>query len=398
MILSGSKYRGDFEERLNNVIKEVINEKKVILFIDEIHTMVNASGSEGAINAANILKPYLSRGELKIIGATTKDEYDKYFKKDKALIRRFDLIEVEEPNYEMTKDILYKLKENYRKYHNIKITNTNLDTILDYSNKFIFDRKNPDKVIDVLDSVCSYVKNKKRKNITKVDIETIISRKINRKINIDKENILNTITNKVYGQDNVIKKILDIIENNKGFKSILLTGGIGVGKTTSIKTISKELGINFINIDMSEYSSYYSLNNIYNGENSLYNKLNNNSFILFDNIEKCNKNILNIILKIIEEKKIKDKELNNSTIFLSATNEMKYGIGFNNNIKIIDYNNNSIIENVDYIIKYETIKEESITKYLKDNNIKDFDYKKCDYKNYGFRGIKISLNSEYLTK
>ena len=398
LVLSGSKYRGDFEERLNNIIKEVINEKKIILFIDEIHTIVNAGGSEGAIDASNILKPYLSRGELKIIGATTKDEYDKYFKKDKALIRRFDLIEINEPNYEMTKDILYKLKDNYKKYHKINITNTNLDMILDYSNKFILDRKNPDKVIDVLDSVCSYVKNKNRKTITKLDIETIISRKINRKLNIDINNTLNNITNKVYGQDKVIKKILDIIENNKEFKSILLIGGIGVGKTTSIKTISNELGINFINIDMGEYSSDYSLNNVYNGENSLYNKLNNNSFILFDNIEKCNKNILNIILKILENKKIKDKELNNSTIFLSATSEIKYGIGFNNNIKKIDYNNKIILDNVDYIIKYDYINEESITKYLKDNNIKDFDYKKCDYKNYGFRGIKISLNSEYLTK
>jgi len=157
LILSGSKYRGDFEERLNNVIKEVLSNKKIILFIDEIHTILKAGGSEGAIDAANILKPYLSRGDLKIIGATTLDEYNKYFLKDKALVRRFDKVYINEPNLEMTRNILYNIKDNYKKYHNVTITKSNLDTILDLTNKYILDKKNPDKVIDVLDSVCSLV-------------------------------------------------------------------------------------------------------------------------------------------------------------------------------------------------------------------------------------------------
>jgi len=398
LLLSGSKYRGDFEERLNNVIKETIEQQKVILFIDEIHTIINAGGSEGAIDAANILKPYLSRGEIKIIGATTKDEYNKYIKKDKALTRRFDLIEITEPDYDMTKDILYKLKDNYKKYHNINITNKNIDMILDYTNKYIQDKKNPDKSIDILDSVCSYINLKKKKTITKKDIEKIISRKINKKINTNLNDTLTNITNTIYGQDNAIKKILEILNTNKKFKTILLLGGIGVGKTLSIKTISNELCLNFINIDMSEYSNYYSINNIFNGENSLYNTLNNNSIILFDNIEKSNPNILNIILKIIDENKIKDKDLSNSTIFLSATNKLKYNIGFNNELNEIEYNNNEVLERVNYIIKYDNINEETVTKYIKENNIKDFDYKKCDYKNYGFRGIKISLNSKEIIK
>ena len=398
LVLAGSKYRGDFEERLNSIIKEVIEKENIIIFIDEIHTIMNAGGSEGAIDAANILKPYLTKGKLKIIGATTKEEYDKYISKDKAFIRRFDCITIKEPSLEMTKDILYKVKNNYKKYHNINISNKNLDMILSYTNEFILDKKNPDKVLDVLDTICSYVKNQTRKNITKEDIETIISRKINRKLKIETFNILEKVTNKVYGQENAIKTILKILEDNKNFKSILLLGGIGVGKSLTIKEISNELNMNFICIDSKEFSNYYNINNIYNGENSLYNRLNNNSIILFDNIEKCNKNILDIIIDIIKEKKIKDKELNNCIIFFNATNKLIYNIGFNKKENYIEYNNENILENVDYIVKFDNINEETIKKYISKNNIKDFDINKCDYKNYGFRGLKISLNSKNLIK
>jgi len=149
---------------------------------------------------------------------------------------------------------------------------------------------------------------------------------------------------------------------------------------------------------MSEFSNYYNINNIYNGDNSLYTRLKNNSFILFDNIEKCNQNILDIILKIIEEQKIKDKILNNTTIFLSATNKLNYNIGFNKETNYIEYNNSNVLEKVNYIIKYDEIKEEYINKYIKENNIKDFDYQKCDYKNYGFRGVNITLKSKNIMK
>lgn len=397
LLLAGSKYRGDFEERLNSVVKEVINNGKIILFIDEIHTIMNAGGSEGAIDAANILKPYLSKGDLKIIGATTTYEYDKYISKDKALIRRFDIVNVSEPNLEMVKDILYKVKDKYRKYHNITITKSNLDMIIDYSNKFIIDKSNPDKTIDVLDSVCSLVKNNGKKTITRSDIECVIGRKINRKLNIDKETILNNLIKKVYGQKEVISEILDKIEN-EGFQSILLLGGIGVGKTLSVKELSSELGMNLIHIDMGEYSSYYSFNNIYNGENSLYSKLKNNSIILFDNIEKCNINVLNVLMKILDERKIKDKVIDNCIVFLSATNKVKYNIGFSRCIDSIYYDKKEILDSVDYVVKFKDISEEDVNKYMEYNGIKNFDIAMCDYKNYGFRGVKISLNSKNIIK
>lgn len=398
LLLAGSKYRGDFEERLNNVIKEVIDNGKIILFIDEIHTIMSAGGSEGAIDAANILKPYLSKGDLKIIGATTIQEYDKYISKDKALVRRFDVVSVSEPDLDMVRDIIYKVKDKYRKYHNINISKGNLDMIIDYSNKFIVDKKNPDKTIDVLDSVCSLVKNNGKKTISKSDIECVIGRKINRKLKFDKEIILNNLLGKVYGQECAIRNILDILECNDGFKSILLLGGIGVGKSLSVKEISRELGMNLIQIDMGEFSNYYSYNNIYNGENSLYSKLKNNSVILFDNIEKCNINVINALMKILEEKKIKDKCLDNCIVFISATNKVKYNIGFSRCIDSMYYDKKEVLEGVDYIIKFNDINEEDVNKYIEYNGIKDFDISMCDYKNYGFRGVKISLNSKNIIK
>ena len=397
LLLAGSKYRGDFEERLNSVIKEVIDNGKIILFIDEIHTIMSAGGSEGAIDAANILKPYLSKGDLKIIGATTIYEYDKYISKDKALVRRFDVVNVSEPNLEMVKDILYRVKDKYKKYHNITITKNNLDMIIDYSNRFIIDKRNPDKTIDVLDSVCSLVKNNGKKTISKTDIECVIGRKINRKLKFDKEVILNNLANKIFGQKEVIGEILDIIEN-EGFKSILLLGGIGVGKTLCVKELSSELGMSLIHIDMSEFSNYYSFNNVYNGENSLYSKLKNNSIILFDNIEKCNINVLNVLMKIIDEKKIKDKVIDNCLVFLSATNKVKYNIGFSRCIDSMYYDKKEILDSVDYVVKFNDICEEDVNEYIEFNNVKNFDMAMCDYKNYGFRGVKISLNSKNIIK
>jgi len=397
LILSGSKYRGDFEERLNNIIKEVISNKKIILFIDEIHTIVKAGGSEGAIDAANILKPYLSKGDLKIIGATTTFEYNKYFIKDKALVRRFDIVSINEPDIEMTRNILYNIKDNYKKYHNVSITKSNLDMILDLSNKYILDKKNPDKAIDVLDSVCSLVKNRGNSKISKKNIEEVISRKINRNLEFDKEIILSNLVKKVYGQDKVISEILDIVLNNKT-NSILLLGGIGVGKSLFVREFSKEIGMNLISIDMLDYNNYYSINNIYNGENSLYSKLSDNSIILFDNIEKCNSIVLDKILNIISEKRIKDKILDNAIIFLNASSKLNFNIGFNPELEKIEYNNNNVFNVVDYKIRFNDINEESINKYIEYNGIKDFDINKCDYKSYGFRGLKISVHSDKYVK
>ena len=398
LILSGSKYRGDFEERLNEIIKEVINNGKIILFIDEIHTIMSAGGSEGAIDAANILKPYLCKNKLKIIGATTNYEYDKYISKDKALVRRFDVVYIKEPNKEDTFDILLKLKNKYKKYYGVEINNNNLKIILELSDKYITDKKNPDKVLDLLDSVCSCVKNNNGKSVTKEYINKVLSRKINRKLEFNKELVLNNIKNKLYGQDNVIKELLDIIEEGNNFKTILLSGGVGVGKSMCVKELANEMCMNFISFDMSEYNGYYGVNNFYTGSDSLYNKVNDNSIILFDNIEKCNSSVLSNIINVISEGKIRDKDIKNSIIFLTATNNIKYNIGFSNSNKREVYNNKDIIDKVKYVINFNDINKDAIDKYLLNNKIDNFDYDMCDYENYGFRAVKISMNSKNLVR
>ena len=165
--VAGTKYRGEFEERMNKIIKELEENDDIILFIDEIHTLVGAGGAEGAIDASNIFKPALARGKLRVIGATTTSEYKKFIEKDGALDRRFQKIEINTPDKEKTKEILLNLKEIYEKYHNVIINEAIIDTIVELSEKYIYDRYEPDKSIDILDEVCAKVSLKETKDIKK---------------------------------------------------------------------------------------------------------------------------------------------------------------------------------------------------------------------------------------
>ena len=175
-IVAGAKYRGDFEERIKGIINEVTKNKQIILFIDEIHTIVGAGAAEGAIDAANILKPPLSRGEIQVIGATTFKEYHKYIEKDSALERRFQPITVDEPSVEKSVLMLRGLKERYEEYHSVKISDDAIEKAVSLSVKYIYDRNLPDKAIDVLDEACSYVQSKNAKNQSKCGLTQDIVR------------------------------------------------------------------------------------------------------------------------------------------------------------------------------------------------------------------------------
>ena len=321
-LVSGTKYRGEFEERLTKIIKEVIKNKDIILFIDEVHTMVNAGGAEGAINAGDILKPYLARGELKVIGATTTEEYERFIAKDKALERRFETIFVKEPTLDEAKEILLGLKSSYENHHNIKITNKNIDDIVFLANKYLFKKKNPDKTIDLLDSICAYVKRKnilkeelitleqkaqeltkqkekyvldnlfdkaldtclklneieqeinalkqsKDDEITYMDILKVIEQKSNIPLFINKDELLNKIKEALFVnilyEDKALNKLIDnlkIFYNNERSLKLLLTGPSGVGKTSCVKILKEVTKNNLIRLDMSEYKDQTSLSKL----------------------------------------------------------------------------------------------------------------------------------------
>ena len=314
-LVSGTKYRGEFEERLTKIIKEIMENQNIILFIDEIHTMINAGGAEGAINAADILKPYLARGDIKCIGATTTEEYYKTIYKDKALDRRFYAILVEEPDKNKTEEILRGIKKEYEKHHHITISDENIKDLVDLADQYLKTKSNPDKTIDLLDMLCASIKVKNapyielerlnialekiKKNkeqaflkqdydlatkykeeennlineikkmtndestcITKRDILEIIEKKTNIPILEDKKNLFlqlkNNLKKHIIGQDQAIQQILKNLwfKFNHDIKtmSLLLNGPSGVGKTETVKWIAKSLKTNFIRLDMSEYN------------------------------------------------------------------------------------------------------------------------------------------------
>lgn len=313
-LVAGTKYRGEFEEKLNKVIKEIEENPEIILFIDEIHTMANAGGAEGAINASDILKPYLARGKVKIIGATTTNEYNKFIAKDKALSRRFEIIKINEPTIKETENILSKIRPSFEKHYNIKITEENIKNIVSLTDKYILDRFNPDKSIDLLDSVCAMkeVESTKEKDISKLKdkILNIVKKKESmvKKNNFDEalkyrsmeiklqekiekqENMPNKITAKdikemlerknnipfiendfkdlenylldnIIGQNNVVREIINALKQKEEDLpvSILLTGSTGVGKTKTVKEIAKYLDIPLIRLDLSEYNESVSI-------------------------------------------------------------------------------------------------------------------------------------------
>ncbi len=335
-LLAGARYRGDFEGRLKKVIKEVSERKNIILFIDEIHNMIGAgSTSGGSMDAGNLLKPALSRGDLTCIGATTFIEYRQYFEKDRALNRRFQKIDVNEPSREDTLKILIGLKESYEKFHNVSYSNEAINACIDLSLKYNPSGKWPDKAIDLMDEVGSFKKLKKDgTNITTDDVSLIVSRQSGvptTQISTSDLSQLKDLEIKlkslIFGQDEAISSLVKSIKfarsglenKEKPWGSFLFAGPTGVGKTEVCKQLARILGITFQRFDMSEYMEKHSISKLvgappgyvgFEQGGQLAEAVTKNpySLILLDEIEKAHSDIYNILLQIMDAGTLTDSQ------------------------------------------------------------------------------------------
>ena len=368
-MLAGSKYRGDFEERLKLVLEGLTKKKKTIMFVDEAHMMngAGAGGSDKSNDLANMLKPALTKGNLKVVASTTWEEYRKYFEKDRALMRRFQRVTVDEPDEATTIDILRGLKKYYEDYHATSITEDAISAAVKLSVKYQPDKKLPDKAIDLIDVACSRF-NLKPEGTERLVGENEIEFELAKIVNLPVENVAEKETEglanleknlkaKVYGQDNAIESIVDkILVAQAGLKpadkpigSFVFMGPTGTGKTETAKQLSSQLGVELVRIDMSEFQEKHSVSKLigsppgYVGfdDNAgiLLTKLqeNPNCVLLLDEIEKAHPDVSQILLQIMDNGKItgsngKEADARNCVLILTtnlgARDAEKNTIGF----------------------------------------------------------------------
>lgn len=333
-ILAGSKYRGEFEERLKAVIKAIEKKGKCIIFIDEAHMMNGAGSSTNNPNdMANMLKPALTKGTLKVIASTTWEEYRKHFEKDRAFMRRFQRVTVDEPSSEVTIEILNGIKKYYEDFHKVKITNEAIQEAVKLSVKYMSDRKLPDKAIDLIDLACARFKlsKSKKKVLKKAEIAFELSKAAKIPFEVvaetESDNLAHLETNikaNVFGQDTAIDSLLDKIfiaraglnEADKPIGSFLLVGPTGCGKTETAKQLATHLGISLIRFDMSEYQEKHSVARLIgsppgyvgydDNAGQLITKIQEspNCVLLLDEIEKAHPDVSNVLLQLMDNGKV----------------------------------------------------------------------------------------------
>lgn len=336
-LLAGTKYRGDFEKRFKSLLNEIIKQEDAILFIDEIHTIVGAGAASGGVmDASNLLKPLLSSGDLKCIGSTTYQEYKNIFEKDRALVRRFQKIDVAEPSVEDTTRILMGLRERYEEHHGIRYTQPAIRAAAELSAKYINERHLPDKAIDVIDEAGASQRllppSKRKKTIGVGDIESIIA-KIARipaqSVSQTDQTMLEKLDAKlkmvVFGQDEAIDSLVAAIRlsrsglggDNKPVGSFLFAGPTGVGKTEVTQQLAKAMGVELLRFDMSEYMERHAVSRLigappgyvgYEQGGLLTEAVIKNpySVVLLDEIEKAHSDIFNILLQVMDNGTLTD--------------------------------------------------------------------------------------------
>ncbi|MFL2663278.1 MAG: ATP-dependent Clp protease ATP-binding subunit ClpA [Alphaproteobacteria bacterium] len=374
-MLAGTKFRGDFEDRLKKLINFFEKNSNFILFIDEIHTLIGAGGTtSGSMDASNILKPALSKGNLRCMGSTTYSEYRNYFEKDRALCRRFQKIDIDEPSTENSIKILSGIKEFYESYHNVQFEIDCFEEAVNLSKKYLVNQKLPDKAIDILDEAAASVKiNSKRKNklVSKQDIQNTISKianipentiKSNDKVKL--KNLERDLKTLIFGQDEAINVLSSAIKlskiglrnKDKPIGSFLFAGPTGVGKTELTKQLANIMKMNFVRFDMSEYMERHSVSKLigappgyvgFDQGGLLTDSIDKtpHSVILLDEIEKAHPDLFNLLLQIMDYGKLTDHlgkkvDFTNSIIVMTsnvgAVDIVRDKIGFMNDKSIQD--------------------------------------------------------------
>ena len=374
-LLAGSKYRGEFEEKFKQVITALETKKKCILFIDEAHTMMGAgSSSNSTLDFANMLKPAITKGNLKVVASTTWEEYYESFEKDRALMRRFHRVAIDEPTPEVTEQILIGLSPRLENFHNVLINTDAITAAVELSGRYIHDRKNPDKSIDLIDGACARerVKDNGNVTITKDMIMAQLSRvtdvPLDRLQNERSANIVeleSNIKQKLYGQDTAVDAVLDRVYINfsgignqkRPIASFLFLGPTGTGKTELAKLLAENLDMKLLKYDMSEYQEKHTVSSLIGappgyvgfedgnvGGGKLISDISKNPFsiLLFDEIEKAHPDVINIMLQMLDEAHItssngKTVDLKNCIIImtsnLGARDNESNNIGFGQDLE-----------------------------------------------------------------
>lgn len=436
-MIAGTKYRGDFEKKLKSLLQEVIKVPNAILFIDEIHTIVGAGSVGGsAMDASNILKPMLSNGKLRCIGATTFAEYRNDFSKDKALSRRFAKVDVEEPSIDDSILILDGLKSKYEEFHGIKYSKSAIRSAVELSKKYITDRFLPDCAIDVIDEVGSSkkislvttLKTKSKKNITvsSEDIENTVAKMAHIPAKSATKSDLSLLKSleknmqkRVYGQDNAITTIVQSIKRNKAglgldkkpIGSFLFTGPTGVGKTEVAKELSLQLGVHFERFDMSEYMEAHTISRLIGAPAGYVGfeqggllteaiRKHPHTVLLLDEIEKAHPDLMSVLLQVMDNAELTDNAGNKAdfqnvilvmTSNLGATEANVMGFAkddnLNENKAITKFFAPEFRNRLDSVVSFESLSIDIVTKVVA-KFISDLEEQLSD------KNIKINITSK----